>query len=323
MESQLTLEILRKDWLSLAVAGAIVSTVGTLLGIFLKDLLFSRSLERFKQRQALNAVFQKYRDPLALATCELVSRLIEVLNDFPTVYLNQKVLNSKPTRQLRNSTDDEYFQRYKLISTLYRICSLLAWLELYRQELTFLHPDDDRKLKKLDRAAHRVRENFADGQLNESAYWARWDDKLVFREELRAIGESLIEARGSARSVMGYGKFCELLDSPEQNATKRWSGVMLNFMLGVGETKRDFRKFRLRRLLGHLVVLLKLLRPNLVEPYMLDAVKRHPYRKRRTNKLPTRLKKWWAPIAIKLRSTVVANIDVVIAHFKLNAKHSD
>lgn len=306
MEPQFTLEVLRKDWLGLAVAGAAVSTVGTLIGIFLKDFIFSRSLERFKQRQSLDAVFQKYRDPLALSTRELISRLIEILKDYPTGFLKQKVHDSKPEKQLRNSDEDAYYLRYKLISTLYRICSLLAWLELYRQELTFLHPDDDRKLKKLDKVANCVRENFADGQLNETDDLNAWSDKLVFREELRAIGESLIEARGAGRSVMGYGKFCELLDSKEMNPTKRWSAVMLNFILDM-QPKQDFRNYRLRRLLEHLVELLTLLRPNLVMPYMLEAVEMHAVPMERQYGVLAKVKRWWTPIAKQLRSNAIAN----------------
>src|SRR5580765_5977083 len=50
-----------KAWLGLTVVAAIVSTVGALFGIFLKDYLFSRSLEQWKQRQTLEQLYQKYR----------------------------------------------------------------------------------------------------------------------------------------------------------------------------------------------------------------------------------------------------------------------
>lgn len=37
-----------KTWFGLTVLGAIVSTLGSLFGVVLKDYFFSRSLERWK-----------------------------------------------------------------------------------------------------------------------------------------------------------------------------------------------------------------------------------------------------------------------------------
>src|SRR5437016_11219866 len=40
-----------KTWLGLTVVGTAISTFGALLGIVLKDYIFSRSFEKWKQRQ--------------------------------------------------------------------------------------------------------------------------------------------------------------------------------------------------------------------------------------------------------------------------------
>src|SRR5574341_1144014 len=177
-----------KTWLGLTVLGAVVSTIGALLGVVLKDYFFTRSLERWKQRQTLEQIYQKFRDPLLLAARELASRTLEILDHYPTVYLREEVLASRPKKQIENSIEDAYFQRYKLLSAAYRLSAFLGWLELYRQEITFLHSGNNRHAKALDVAVDRIRSDLADGQINMAEDWPEWRDTLVFREELRAIG---------------------------------------------------------------------------------------------------------------------------------------
>lgn len=266
------LDLKLQTWLGLTVLGAIVSTFGSLLGIVLKEYVFSRSFERWKQRQMLELLYQKFRDPLLLSAHELASRTLEVLRHFPTVYLNDEVLASRPSRQVDNSIHDPYFQRYKLISTAYRLSSFLAWVELYRQELTFLHPGANAHAADLERAVALIRSDLADGQLNQAEDWTMWKDTLVFREELRAIGESLIETRGSTRTVMGYGRYCEQLEAIAPNAVQRWSPVVLNFLLNLEPTGKDFRRTRLKRLFIHLVELMSLITNEPIEPYLKNAL---------------------------------------------------
>lgn len=255
-----------ETWLGLTVLGAIISTLGSLFGVVLKDYFFSRSFERWKQHQTLEQVYQKFRDPLLLSARELASRTAEVLEHFPPVYLNKDVLASRPEKQIENSSDDPYFQRYKLVSTAYRLSAFMAWVELYRQELTFLHPGNNAHAAKLEQAVGLIRSDLADGQLNDAPDWDKWSDTLLFREELRAIGESLIEIRGSTRAVMGYGRYCEHLEATTSNAVQRWSPVVLNFFFDLQPNGKDFRQTRLKRLLVHLVELMRLIDHNSIEP---------------------------------------------------------
>ncbi len=260
-----------KTWLGLTVLGAIVSTIGSLFGIVLKDYFFTRSFERWKQHQALEQVYQKFRDPLLLAAREMATRTVEILQHYPTVYLTERALTSRPLRQTDNSIDDPYFQRYKLISTAYRLSAFLGWLELYRQEITFLNSGNNEHAKALELAVAHIRSDLADGQLNMAEDWLEWKDTLVFREELRAIGESMIEARGTTRTVMGYGCYCEHLESQTQSAVLRWSPVVMNFFLELESKGKDFRKIRLKRIVVHVVELMQLLDGSSIESYLLDA----------------------------------------------------
>ena len=260
--------------LGLSVIGAVVSAVGSIAGVIIKDYFFSRSFEMWKQKVALRQLYEKFRDPLLLSAQELASRILEIVDEYPTVFLRTEVVATSPQRQIENSTDDPYFRRYKLVSTLYRFCSFLGWLELFRQEIAFLHPGDNRQSLKIDQCVASIRSALADGHINTADDWDNWRDTLVFREELRAIGEVMIETRGSARNVIGYGKFCELFDSTSPSETKQWAMVAMNFFLDLETTQRDFRLTRLQLLLIHLVEFLECVSTRPVQPRLLNARER-------------------------------------------------
>ena len=264
-----------ETWLGLTVLGAVVSTIGALFGIILKDYFFTRSFERWKQRRTLEQLYQKYRDPLLLVARELVSRMVEILDHYPTVYLTEKVLSSRPSKQVENNIEDPYFQRYKLVSTAYRVSAFLGWLELYRQEITFLNSGNNEHAKSLELAIGYIRSDLADGQLNKAEDWNKWRDTLVFREELRAIGESMIEVRGTTRAIIGYGRYCEHLESEVSSTVQRWMPVVMNFFFDLQGEGKDFRQTRIKLMVGHLVELMQLLDNSSIDPYLLEAQRKH------------------------------------------------
>lgn len=264
-------ELNLSTWLGLAAVGACVSTTGALLGILIKDFFLARAFETWKTRNTLKQVYQKYRDPTRLAAREFASRILEILNDYPTVFFRDEVLESQPDRQIENSVTDPYFRRYKLVSTAYRLSSFLAWLELYRQEITFLHPGNNSQAKALENAVEQIRCDLADGHLNNAPDWPAWRDTLIFREELRAIGESLIELRGNSLAVMGYSRYCEQLESMTPNVIERWFPVALNFFMNLETGGKDFRQIRLQRIFVHLLDLIRMLDEGPLDSYMQQA----------------------------------------------------
>ncbi|MFL6635016.1 MAG: hypothetical protein ACJ8HJ_22145 [Massilia sp.] len=259
-----------KTWLQFAFVGAVVSTVGALLGIFLKDFLFARSFESWKQNKTLEQLYQRYRDPLSLSAYELATRLSEIDDQYPTVYLQSSVLASSPHRKIHNSIDDPYFKKQRLLSSIYRLAAFLGWLELYRQEVTYLRSGNNTDSKALELAVNRIRSDLADGQINKADDWHEWRDTLIFREELRAIGEAMIEIRGIARTVIGYGRFLEAVGATTESSIKRWFPVVSNFLLDLETERRDFRRVRIRRLFIHLVDLMNLLEATSVEEWLIE-----------------------------------------------------
>ena len=202
----LTLEQL----LGLTVFAALVTTVGNLFATVLTDFFFNRSFEQWKERRTLLSVYRKYRDPMVLAAENLNLDLAHICEAYPPDYLRSEVLEGGPSDFKANSSDDPHYRRYRLISTVYRLCAFLGWLELYRQELTFLDTGRQSENRRFEEALAQLRSDLADGQLNKATDWQVLRDGLIFREEQRAIGEAMITSGTASRVVVGYGTFCTL-----------------------------------------------------------------------------------------------------------------
>src|SRR6266481_4298374 len=172
-----------KELFGLSVLGALVTTTGTMIGLILKELVFARSFEKWKARLTLEILYQKYRDPLILAADEFGIRLKEVCEGYGAEYLASSLLSQTPSQMRVAWADDPYYRRYKLESTIYRLCALLGWFELYRQEVVFLRSGRAKHNRELEDSIIGIREVLADGQLNAEPDWEDWRDRLVFREE--------------------------------------------------------------------------------------------------------------------------------------------
>jgi len=257
------------DFLKLAVAGAIVTTLGSLLALFIKDFLLIRYFEDRKEKKSIDSVYKKYKDPITLSTIELSSRLIEIHQHYPTVFLNKEVMKLKSSSLSKNSTDDEHFRKHKLLSTIYRLCSFFGWLELYRQEITFLNGSNSETNRTLEKCLLNIRSVFADGHLNNEKDWDEWVDYLIFREEQRAIGESMIVTNEQTRTIMGYAKFKLLMEEFIENEKNDWLNPSFNFFLNLN-LKKDFRKTRYILLIKHFEELLE----TLDEKQSEEAIKR-------------------------------------------------
>jgi hypothetical protein len=243
--------------LGLSVLAALVTTVGNLVATWLREYLFVRSFERWKERQTLLSAYRKYRDPLLLAAGELRSRVDDICTSYPPAFLQSSVLETSPKQLETNLATDPYYERYRFTSTVFRLCAFLGWLELYRQELTFFDTGQRSVSERLELSLAAIRGDLADGQLNEAPDWREWTDRVIFREEQRAIGESMIIG-DSARTVMGYAAFRSHFDSADSDEGLWWLRIARGFFLEP-RPARDFRLERLKRMGSHLDVMITLL----------------------------------------------------------------
>ncbi len=241
-------------WTALVTAG-VVSGVVSLLTLLLKEGLFPRSLEQWRERRSLSATYRRYRDPIVLAARELAGRFAEIHDEFPTVFLDESLWQKEDPFDLLNNTDNVHFQKYKLTSTVYRLCAFFGWIELYRTEIVFLDAGQHRKNKTLDKCLHDAQAALADGTLNEHEDWSEWTDRLLFREEQRAIGEAMIRGTSPDRSVMGYGAFTSAIVDNDPLFARAVRPVLAFVTNATSE--RDFRKVRFREFVLHLIELIE------------------------------------------------------------------
>lgn len=248
-----------KELLALTVLGTIIATIGSFFAMVVKDYFFARSFERWKDNRTLETIYRKYRDPIILSSTELCSILIQICENYPPDFLKPNLLKSHPDRMIENSADDNYFQKYKLASSVYRLCAFLGWLELYRQEVVFLDTGRNDLNKKLEESLNEIKNDLADGQINKAEDWLNWSDALLFLEVQRAIGERMIPNAGNSKGIIGYAKFSELFDSEQEKEQDYWIKIATNFFLFPTKGSKDFRIIRIKRLIVHLVNLLELL----------------------------------------------------------------
>jgi hypothetical protein len=255
--------------LGFTVIAAIVTTVGTLIGLVLKERVFSRSFERWRNQLTLENVERKYRDPIVLAGLELCNRLQEICDEFPTDFLSSTLLAVAPAPAERTAVRDHYFRCYKLQSSVYRLAAFLGWLELYRQELVFLDSRSGNHNPRAELAITNIRADLADGHLNAASDWHNWTDTLLFREEQRAVGEVMIVGEGSNRVVRGYAEF-SLLYADESLTGSSWISAVRHFFLDP-EPPQDFRLIRLKRLHLHIVDLVGSIDPKRLRSRQIEA----------------------------------------------------
>jgi hypothetical protein len=185
-------------------------------------------------------------------------------------YLSSSLMDKVPDRMQVTWASDSYYRRYKLESTIYRLCALFGWFELYRQEVVFLRSTRAKHNRRLEAAISTTREVIADGQMNASEDWEDWKDHLIFREEQRAIGAVMITSSGPVRTIMGYGEFSELLRTGSPAHQYRWLEVAARFLLDMSLTEKDFRAVRLKALYVRLIDLIAALDESRVRPNQYD-----------------------------------------------------
>jgi hypothetical protein len=259
------------DWstfFGFTVVGAIVTTIGTLIALVLKETFLVKSFELWKAQHTIEQAKSKYRDPLIRSALELCNRLSQICDEYPSEYFDRSVLRSKP-RKTASTAVDNYYKKYQLISTTYRLCALLGWIQLYRQEIVFLDSDDE-----LEKAINWIRKDLAEGHINTADDWEDWRDLLLLREEQRAIGESIITTTNGKSVVMGYSQFCEYFPSSGSDSIARWFKSASELLLDQRAPK-DFRLTRMKLMVVHLVDLAELLGAHRLRPEHLVARTRY------------------------------------------------
>ena len=248
--------------LGLAGVAAIVAAIGNLIALLLKDFLAVRSFEQWKAKRTLLDAYRRYQLPLFLAADELSARLYGLSRDGASPEerdIGRELLLGDAPQELTAAAGGHYW-RYRYASHVYRLCSFLGWMELYRGDIGALDPGILDRNGRLEACLSDIKGTLADGWLNQHEDRGQWRDALLFREEQRAIGRRM--ALGKDRpEVIDFGTFYEILVAdPEGKGAARWFLLAAAFFERL-EDDRDFRLVRMKMLVVHLTTLMELLQP--------------------------------------------------------------
>jgi hypothetical protein len=252
------------------VLGSIVTVIGSLIALYLKEVLAVRSLERWKAHQTLLGVYRRYQLPIFHAAEELSVRaygLARGNNDTGSLELLDREISREP-----HALVSDHYLQYRFVSNVYRLCSFLGWVELYRRDIGTLDVDSIDRNHLLEACLSNIQGPLADGWINQHEDIKSWRDCLVFREELRAIGNRMI-APGKELGVIDFGTFYEALRADFKGTGEaRWFHQAALFFDGLG-TEKDFRRVRFRMLVIFLTDLMEVLQPGrLKRPYIWTAL---------------------------------------------------
>ena len=252
--------------LGLSVLGALVATIGSLIALFLKDFVAATWLERWKARQTLLGAYRRYQMPIFLAAEELSNRLYGLSrdnNDREQLEVGLAVLKKPIVREPSAAVNDHYL-RYRFVSNVYRLCSFLGWVELYRRDIGSLNVDELDRNRRLDACLRNIQSVLADGWINQHKDWQDWSDCLIFREELRAIGHAMLPPSDNL-CILDFGSFTSVLEhDPDGTEAARWFVQAAQFFECL-KRDQDFRLIRMRMLVVYLTDLMELLQPKRID----------------------------------------------------------
>lgn len=252
--------------LGLTVLGTFVAVIGNLVALYLKDVLAVRSFERWKAQQTLLEVYRRYQLPIFLAAEDLGGRLYGLArpdNDRPPREIGVDTFAKELEREPHAMVSDHYLQ-YRFVSNIYRLCSFLGWIELYRRDIGTLDVDSLDRNHRLKSCLHNIRSALSDGWINQHPEQESWRDCLIFREELRAIGHRMVAADG-ALALIDFGTFFDTLRGDATGrAEARWFMQAALFFESLKRDK-DFRLVRMRMLVVFLTDLMEILQPGRID----------------------------------------------------------
>lgn len=263
--------------IALLVAG--VAGLSTVLLAILKAVLLDPYLEHRKVEIEREWRYRVYSRQTADAAVDLCGRLEEIRRNWPPTYFcDPYILTRDAPVVVTYNHDDLHDQQAKVTSTLYRLCAILGWLELYRQQLAY---PDLRFWKKRDRRLNRIRRliesALADSQPR-NIKCRNCKDPLIFREEQHAIAQMMLVREGDQSRVIGYHQFVSWLNHPEAVDQRRWIAIVANMFGGAQAKEHDFRPYRCDMLKVHLVDLVRELRgqstPKVFKKWRKEALER-------------------------------------------------
>lgn len=248
------------------------------LTLLLTNLLSDKKAGREHQQ-----LYYRQKTQVRLAVDSLDAALGRMnLDDLvhPPAFLRRDLLPSQPPQPATFNRNDPYYKKYDLVSSIYRLCAMLGWIELYRTDPAFLNgPKMERETiqSTFQDITGILREDYKEEKARLLAQHPAngfWRDGAILEDDQRAIGERMLTTpdKDTPPTVIGYAKFCEDLfgypdvDKPAQDPGKKpkdnkpqdhWIWNATSFVVGMGDLPPalDFRNRRFAKLRDKLEIL--------------------------------------------------------------------
>ena len=200
-----------------AVLAAVIAAVASLLvAAFTAHRSRTASKELEELKAALNAradlekheregevLLSRYREPLTAAAFDLQSRLYNIVErDFLEAYV-------RPGSEREEEA---------ITSTLFRFAQYFGWTEIVRQDINFLKFRETGETRAVANRLNEVLKIFNDDQPSLSP------DFMLWRDELRAIGELMIAKDGGTKACLGYAGFVAIYGTHFERWLGRFGG---------------------------------------------------------------------------------------------------
>ncbi|MFN2445803.1 MAG: hypothetical protein ABR606_09520 [Vicinamibacterales bacterium] len=250
-------------WIPTVVSG-VFAIVSVLLSVLISNTVTQRKADREQQR-----VYARQKTQLRLSVADFRAALAKISDaePFPPAFLHEELIYTQPPRPVSGSRSDPYYLKYDLVDTIYRLCALLGWMELYRRDPSFLSgPPAERSAIEVEFA--EIRRALAE-ELSAGGTAPAASDGFILEDDQRAIGEQMLHRRGPTL-VIGYAQFCERLfriptrgnptDASNVWSQNYWVWNATRFIVDMGKySTPDVAKRRIRHVLDALARLARVL----------------------------------------------------------------
>lgn len=169
-------------------------------------------VSELKAKKDRREIFERQRLQVRLAVKDLLSSMERIqAREHGLQFLEEDLVYDQPPRPKRWERRDRYYLKYDLVDTVYRLCALLGWMEIYRNDATFLLGSKAER-QQLEEGFEKLRNALAEERPLEGMNADPPDQKCAFilEDDQRAIGEQMFGAERPAM-VIGYAAFCEQL----------------------------------------------------------------------------------------------------------------
>lgn len=202
--------------------------------------------DSFKNANLARKSHESLLNPIYFSSRDLFYRLDSLIKndgDFDYARFRYRDIwrNYPPEKREAHAYDDDYVIYHKFKSTLYRISSLIGWLEIYRRNVIMIDRGESKRVEKFMGRIAYLNTWLSDVRILDDNLPTQPDFTLM-RDEIRGIGALVIDSE-TRSSVIDFGKFEESFDR-EDNFFRNISNLR-HYFVDIHTESNKRKKIRL------------------------------------------------------------------------------